>query len=202
MIRLRRFRQTVRALRIRATRRLRRAFGRGDSAERIARGVAAGVFAAALPLPGLQLPLSLLFAWAARGNKAVAILPQFLSNAGTMVPLVFLQFKIGSLVWPGKAAAVDNAMSSVRAVAAQWQWTTFVQSSRNMLSALGGLGADVLGPLAIGVAVTGTVLALASYPITVRGVNAWRARRERQREHKAARRHEAAAGGSGGNKAE
>ena len=104
---------------------LRRILGRQDSASRIARGVAAGVFAAAFPIPGTQIFLSLLAAWVARGNKFVAIFPQFISNAGTMFPLAYLQFKLGAWLWPAKAAE-------------RWRWRNYTslpsRSTSNRLS--------------------------------------------------------------------
>jgi cardiolipin synthase len=164
-----------RRLRAQAKRGLRRILGQRDSAARIARGVAAGFFATAFPIPGLQIPLSLFFAWIARGNKAVALLPQFLSNAVTMLPQAFLQFKVGAWLWPGEAARSEEAVKALRLVVADWNWAAPGQSWGELCSAVGSLGMGVLGPLVLGILITGFGAAVASYPPTVITVWTWRA---------------------------
>lgn len=151
-----------------------------DSPRRIARGLAAGSFVSAVPTPGLQIPLSLLAAWAARGNKLVAIFPQFISNAATMVPLAFLQFKIGAWLWPAQAAEAREAMDLVGAAIDAWRWSAPAASLKNFFAALGGLGLDILGPLAVGVLLTGAVMAAIVYPLTVMAVRSWQARQHRR----------------------
>ncbi len=168
-------------LKYRLRRLLLRVFGRRDSAVRIARGMAAGFFAAAFPLPGLQIPLSVLFAWIARGNKFVSIFPQFISNAGTMLPLAVLQYEIGMWLWPAKAVAADAAMAAMRAIVDEWAWTSPWQSLGELGRGLGSLGLSALGPLALGVVLTGAVMAVTAYPLTLVGVWSWRARREGRR---------------------
>src|SRR4051794_38545586 len=96
--------------RIKFRRFVRKFLNRGDPPERIARGIAAGFFAAAFPLPGFQIFLSVACAWIVRGNAAVAIFPQFLSNAATMVPLAYAQFWIGTHIWPATGPQVDHAL--------------------------------------------------------------------------------------------
>ena len=49
----------------------RRILRQDDPPERIARGVSAGLFAGAIPLPGVQIPISLFLAWVVRGNAVV-----------------------------------------------------------------------------------------------------------------------------------
>jgi len=159
---------------------LRWAFGRYDSPARVARGVAAGFFAAAFPLPGLQVPLSLLFAWMARGNKLAAILPQFLSNAATMLPLAWLEFRIGAWLWPAKASDVAGALGRVKEILNAWSWAEPLQSSRELATGCAHMGLDVLGPLALGVAVLGTLSAAAAFPVTLMVVWAWRRRMARR----------------------
>ncbi|MDI6774118.1 MAG: DUF2062 domain-containing protein [Verrucomicrobiota bacterium] len=171
----------------RASRRLLRLVSGRDSAARMARGAAAGFFAAAIPLPGLQIPLSLLFAWIARGNKTVAPFPQLASNALTMAPQAFLQFRIGALLWPGQTAEIDQAVGALRTILTDWQWSAAGRSLANLRAAVGDLGLDVLGPLILGVLVTGVGAALLSYPTTVVLVWTWRAWRRSRRLRRAAR---------------
>jgi cardiolipin synthase len=163
-----------RRLRVRTRRIVRRILRQRDSAARVARGVAGGFFAAAFPLPGLQIPLSLLAAWILRGNKVVSIFPQFISNAGTMLPLAILQYHLGSWFWPAQTA---DATESLLAAAMRWDWACPWESLRQVFSALGALGANALGPLTVGVLLSGLAMSLLSYPLTIIAVRTWHARR-------------------------
>ncbi|MCY3021724.1 MAG: DUF2062 domain-containing protein [Planctomycetota bacterium] len=167
--------------RIRLRRILRKILGTGDPPERVARGLAAGFFATAFPLPGFQIPLSVLFAWIVRGNKVVSIFPQFLSNAATMLPLAYLQYEVGSIFWPGTVAHVDQALAAVRTAGASWQWSAPLESLRVVAVAIAGLGTDVLGPLALGVLLTGLAAAIVSYPISLVAITLLHRRRLRKR---------------------
>ncbi len=148
-----------------------------DPADRVARGIGAGCFAAAFPLPGFQIPLSLLCAYLVRGNRAVSILPQFISNAGTMVPLTFLQYYLGSWIWPSKALAADAALGGLKTALQDFRWTEPVLSATRFLSAFMQLGTEALGPLLIGIFLTATVLAFSGYILSLIGVRRWREQR-------------------------
>ena len=66
-----------------------------DSPERIARGIAAGVFIAYLPLMGIQMAL----AWAAaaliKGNKVLAGLCAWISNPATAIVIYYPSYLLG-----------------------------------------------------------------------------------------------------------
>ncbi len=155
--------------------------GRRDSAARLARGIAAGIFAMAFPFPGVQIPLSVLFAWIARGNKAMALIPQLASNALTMLPQALVQFQVGGWLWPGRAAHARDAFHTLRGIVGQWSWNTPVESFVQLMTAMRSLSVDILGPLFVGILVTGTLAALASYPLTIVVVWTWRAWRRSRR---------------------
>jgi cardiolipin synthase len=104
------------------------------------------------------------------------VFPQFIANSVTMLPMAILEFEIGGLVWPGKAAEAGEAAEVLKAVVTGWQWTALGDSVRQLLATLAGMGPGVLGPLAVGILVVGAAMAAASYPVTVVGVWAWRAR--------------------------
>ena len=87
----------------------RRVLSRKEPAARIARGVAAGFFAAACPVPGVHVGMGLLAAWIVRGNKLAAIFPLFLWNPATMLPLAYAQFRIGVWLWPAHASGIAPA---------------------------------------------------------------------------------------------
>lgn len=166
-----------RFLSVKIWRPLRKALRDADGAPRIARGVAAGFFAAAFPLPGLQIPLSLIAAFLVRGNRVVAVLPQFLANAGTFIPMIYLEYRIGTWIWPASAEDAERALAGVSRAADAWRWSLPLTSAWAFVSELGALGAGAFLPLLIGVLVLGTALAAVAYPLTIAGVCAWRARR-------------------------
>jgi len=167
--------------RIRIRRVVRKLVNRDDPPERIARGIAAGFFAAAVPLPGLQIMLSFLLAWAVRGNKAVAVMPQFLSNAGTMVPLAYLQLWLGMKIWPGRVGDVDAAVQTLRTASDAWTWSDPKSSVGILGQAMTELGSEIGGPLMIGVVVTGTFLAAVAYPVSLILISYLQAERVRRR---------------------
>ena len=171
----------TRRSRIQVRKILRKIFHHDDPAPRIARGVAAGFFAAAFPLPGLQIPLSLLLAWMIRGNRAVSIFPQFLSNMGTILPLAYLQFRIGALFWPARAEQADEALARLGQAFETWSWLHPLEALMDFFTVLGGCGHEFLGPLGIGILITGTLMAAMAYPVTIVGVWTWRRRRRAKR---------------------
>ncbi|MBL7215408.1 MAG: DUF2062 domain-containing protein [Phycisphaerae bacterium] len=66
-----------------------------DSPERIARGIAVGFFTAWLPLFGLHIPLSLIFAAILRANKAMALLFVWVSNPLTALFIYYPTYRVG-----------------------------------------------------------------------------------------------------------
>ena len=66
-----------------------------DSPERIARGIAVGLFTAWLPLFGLHIILSLIFATILRANKAMALLFIWVSNPLTALFIYYPSYRVG-----------------------------------------------------------------------------------------------------------
>lgn len=66
-----------------------------DSPERLARGIAIGVFMAWLPLFGLQIILSLFLAAILRANKVMAVLFTWISNPLTAVFIYYPAYRLG-----------------------------------------------------------------------------------------------------------
>lgn len=175
---------STRSLRVKLRRLLRRIFQHDDPAPRIARGIAAGFFAAAFPLPGLQIPLSLFVAALARGNKAVSVFPQFLANPLTFLPMAYLEFRIGALLWPGRADESGQLLAALKDAAETWTWAAPVASTSRFFEVLGAQGLDALGPLFLGILIFGMACAAVSYPLTIIGVWTWRTRRRAARRAK------------------
>lgn len=66
--------------------------------QRLARGLAVGVFAGCLPLMGLQFAISIFLAFIFRGNKFSALAGTFISNPFTYVPLFLFNFQVGKFL--------------------------------------------------------------------------------------------------------
>lgn len=66
-----------------------------DSPERIARGLAAGVFIAYLPLMGLQMATAWLAATVLKANRVMAVLGVWVSNPATAVFVYYPSYRLG-----------------------------------------------------------------------------------------------------------
>lgn len=66
-----------------------------DTSERIARGLAAGVFAGLFPLFGFQIIIGVFLASLLRGNKLMAAAGTWVSNPLTYVPIYAFNFQVG-----------------------------------------------------------------------------------------------------------
>lgn len=171
----------IRRGRIQLRRFVRRILRQDDPPERIARGVSAGLFAGAVPLPGVQIPFSLLLAWLVRGNAAVSILSQAVSNPLTAVPIAIAEYQLGLWLWPGDTINSDIALNTMKSAGEAWRWSEPLASLGRFLSAVGDLGLEGIGPFALGIVALGLLLSAVGYPLTVILVWYWRARRRRIR---------------------
>jgi cardiolipin synthase len=160
---------------------LRRILRQDDPPERIARGVSAGLFAGAIPLPGVQIPVSFFLAWLVRGNAAVAVIAQAVSNPFTAVPMAIAEYQLGIWLWPGETIDSDMALATLRSAGEAWIWSEPFTSLGRFASAVGDLGIEGLGPFALGILALGLFMSAVGYPLTVIFVWAWRARRRRIR---------------------
>ena len=163
--------------RLKATvRRILRAAG---TPEEIARGVAAGFAVAPWPLPGLQVPLSLLLATLVRGNRVVSVIPQAISNPVTMLPLALAQYRLGTWLLPCYRETVDvrRQIGEIKDAFDAFAWTDFMASARRFYGVLSGLGEDVGIPLFVGTLLCSVVGAAAGYFGTLAAVRAYRAGR-------------------------
>jgi len=69
-----------------------------DSPERIARGIAVGLFTAWLPFFGLHVILALFFAAIIRANKAMALLFIWVSNPLTVLFIYYPSYRVGQFI--------------------------------------------------------------------------------------------------------
>lgn len=171
----------VRRSRVKLRRFFRKILRQDDPPERIARGVSAGLFAGAVPLPGVQIPLSLFLSWIVRGNVAVSILSQAISNPFTAVPMAIAEYRLGVWLWPGDTIDSDFALAALKSAGEAWIWSEPLASLGRFLSTVGDLGLEGIGPFALGIVACGILMSAVGYPLTVILVWSWRARRRRIR---------------------
>lgn len=112
----------------------------------VARGIACGLFVGVVPLP-TQMVLAAMLAGMVQGNVAAAIAATWLTNPITAVPIWWLALQVGALA-TGQAVALPEIDGY--AFAEIWAW----------MKSLGT-------PLAVGLAVSGLLLAAAGYLLTM-----------------------------------
>jgi uncharacterized protein (DUF2062 family) len=128
-----------------------------DTPERIARGCACGIGTAFLPGPG-QLPYALLATRLAGGNMIACVPWTFITNPVTTLPIWYACYRIGALLLPGHDPVgwLDMKALFERFSAASW-----IEAFTGIATLLGA----VLGPLLVGTALVGAVLAAITYPL-------------------------------------
>lgn len=154
-----------------------------DSPERIARGIAVGVFTAWLPFFGLHIFLALIFAAVVRANKIMALLFIWVSNPFTAVFIYYPAYRIGRFilgifqkeptVGPEQMESMFEQALLMKRIflefftADLWKelWNTFSQVGLEML-----IGGILLGLIAADI----------SYRLSLTGIRRFRSRRRRR----------------------
>lgn len=133
-----------------------------DTAHAVALGAACGMFAAILPVIGLQTALAVGLAALFRANKLIGIPIVWFSNPVTAPFLIYLCFIVGQTVWP-MASSADGA-NVVRQFLDVCSTADVTQLSfwRELFRTMIGFGAE----LWVGSVVVGIVLAIPTYFIT------------------------------------
>lgn len=146
-----------------------------DDPERIARGCAAGMFTAFLPMLG-QTFAGMLLAWAIRGSPLAAMPWSWLTNPLTTVPVWYGCYRLGAALIPGhETMGWDRLRELVDTVQA--------------MSLMDGLlhGAEVLGgvflPMLLGAVLIGLATAVPTFYLVRRAVRALQARRAARAAH-------------------
>ena len=162
------------------SRRLLRALGRAaGSSHQIALGVAIGFFVGWLPIIGIQMVVAVVVCKIFRANKIVPILPIWLTNPVTMVPIYSFNYWIGWKIAGGPplgdiakvlARMIDTPGTGpdVGRVAAWWEGV------RRAFAELLSMGWNMQLPLWLGCAIIGLALAVPSYCLTRKFVDSFR----------------------------
>ncbi|ARJ70910.1 hypothetical protein B0A89_12225 [Paracoccus contaminans] len=151
-----------------------------DQPQRIARGVAAGVFISFTPLFGIHLFGSMALAWIIGGNMLAAVIGSLIGNPLTFPFIAALSLGLGRLMLGIEGHLGPVAILDSFAAAGS-------QLLRNMLALLHGqhsewdrleaFSRDILLPYLVGGLLPGLAAALAFYFVTVPLVQAYHARR-------------------------
>ena len=154
-----------------------------DAPDRIARGIAAGLFTAYLPLFGLHLILALLLAAILRANKVMAILFVWVSNPFTAAFIYYPCYKVGRLflgffkyeqeISPDQVTEMLNIFS-VRVVITQLFTAEFWRQVATVFTVI---GLETL----VGGILLGLVIAKISYWAALSVINRYRKRKSNRR---------------------
>ena len=140
-----------------------------DSPERIAWGIALGMFIAWTPTVGIQMIIAAIVAGLLRGNKAAAVAIVWISNPWTIVPIYWFNYQVGYLLVGGPI--VDR------------QWFDVLRDPNAALSWIEQMGLawgairQVYWPMFCGSMLVGTPVAVFSYLLTLSAVRHHRGHR-------------------------
>lgn len=141
-----------------------------DTAPRIARGSAAGIFSSTLPIFG-QTFFGMILARILRGNIFASIPWSWLSNPLTTLPIWYGSYRLGIWLMPDDRPVLSYA--DLMALLDRFNQTNFSDGLSAMVSMLGG----ILGPLWLGCVILGLTMALPGYFMIHAAVIALQARR-------------------------
>jgi len=118
----------------------------------ISLGLAIGVFCGIIPLLGLQtLIMVLLLFLLRRSNKMAAFLSSWVMNQFTIIPILYMDYKIGMLLIPVKT---ELDFSNIQQLVMDWN-----------LSELFSVGKEVFYPMLLGGCICGLIGAIITYAV-------------------------------------
>jgi hypothetical protein len=126
----------------------------------VAMGTAIGVFLAFTPTVGLQMILAALIATALGVSRAAAVIPVWISNPLTLVPIYGSTYWVGWQLTGGPTTGqfIDRLRAVVSRLEGHGFWE-FLDRFGQLLT----LGADTLAPLTVGGIVVGLAAGALSY---------------------------------------
>lgn len=151
-----------------------------DTPHRIALGVFLGFLVGATPTIGFQMIIYVAIAAMVGANKISGILPVWLSNPLTAVPLYYSNWKIGQFLMTGSLsgspetkAAIERMMNGATSDASLWERLTSPELWGAAFDTFVAMGAE----LWVGSLLVGVVLGAPAYWAAYRGVVVYRKRR-------------------------
>lgn len=122
----------------------------------VARGVAAGLLVAFIPLP-IQILLAAILAVLIRANLPTAVVATLVSNPITFLPITYLIYKVGTLVTQANGIDVAAKINALHI-----NWNSFSEFWQSLLSWVYALGPSYF----IGLAITSVAAAILGYFLT------------------------------------
>ncbi len=138
-----------------------------DPPDRLALGMAVGMFVAFTPTIGVQMLIAGFLSWVLRANKLVSMAVVWISNPATMLPIYWYCYHIGAAIltlepirraWWGQLANPPPGWWP----AVKFYWARFVH---------------IAAPLWLGGCVVGLICAYATYYATYHTIRCYRIRR-------------------------
>ncbi len=151
-----------------------------DSPERVAKGIAAGVFVSCLPLFGLHFITAACLAWILRGNIFASILATFFGNPFTFPIIAYSAMELGSLLLGrGHAQTVSEVMSAFGAIWAELghNFLAIFTAGPFHWNMLARFGDDIFVPYMLGGLFIGVACAVPAYLLSLPVIRAYRNRR-------------------------
>lgn len=126
-----------------------------DNPGRIARGSAAGIFAAFLPIIG-QTIAGMAIAWAIRGNLLASIPWSWISNPFTTLPIWYGCYVLGAVILPGYQLVGYHRLTEQVGQLADVSWWQALTSGSQLIAA-------IFVPALVGSCMIGVVVAVPGY---------------------------------------
>jgi uncharacterized protein (DUF2062 family) len=143
-----------------------------DPPQRVALGLALGIFVGFLPIMGIQMAVVSVFALPLRANLKAAIAGVWISNPITFIPLYYASYSFGLLFCPQEGANKETFVNAITA-AADFSWSAVWDS----LTALFDMGSEIMVPLWVGSGILGVIFGVPTFFVTKRAVIKYRERR-------------------------
>ncbi len=151
-----------------------------NSSHDLAMGAAIGFFVGMLPIMGIQMVVAAAIAAIFRVSKIAAVLPVWISNPLTFIPLYGFNYWLGNVL-TGLGPNHEEYREVLRKVVELTNTAGFFDGIIEGTKLFGSLGRDAVYSLCIGSVIVGIISAIISYPVCMKLINILRHRRARKR---------------------
>ena len=145
----------------------------------IALGTAIGLIVAFSPTMGIQMVIAAVVATIFGASRAAAIVPVWITNPVTAVPIYGFCYWLGAFFWEGPPVAeVLQTLKKVTSGFTEYRFYHIIEVFKEFLL----LGAEIVIPMTIGGLIIGLLAGLFAYPVVLRAVIKYREIREHIKE--------------------
>ena len=145
------------------------------AAESIALGTAFGLFVAMTPTVGVQMVIILLISLVLPIHRIAGLIMVYISNPLTVVPIYWFDYWVGLKCLAQQGLTRSNFELLYLEAESKASEVGWLEGGLELLRSIGN---DALGPLFLGGAVVGLICGLPAYPVTLRLVRRYRARKQ------------------------